>query len=83
MLSCKETAVLVSRACDRRLSWGERLAVRLHLFICDGCRQFVRQLRFLRSAGGYFRDHDPDMHSEIVLPKSARERIAVRIVKGD
>jgi hypothetical protein len=83
MLSCKETAVLVSKACDQRLSWGDRLAVRLHLFICDGCRQFVRQLRFLRAAGGYFRDHDPDMHGEIVLPEAARERIAVRIEKRD
>jgi len=83
MLSCKETAVLVSRAQDLQLSWGERLAVRLHLFVCDGCRQFVRQLRFLRAAGGYLRDHDHDMHGEIALPEAARERIAARIVKRD
>jgi anti-sigma factor ChrR (cupin superfamily) len=83
MLSCKETAVLVSRAQDRQLSWGERLAMRLHLLICDACRQFVRQVQFLRKAGGYARDHAPDLHSEIVLPEAARERIAIRIVKKD
>ncbi len=83
MLSCKQTAVLVSKACDRRLSWGERLAVRLHLLICRGCRQFVRQLRFLRNAGEYFRDHAPDAHGEIVLTDAARERIAARIVRRD
>lgn len=79
MLSCKETAVLVSKACDGRLSWGERLAVRLHLFVCHGCRQFLRQVRFLRMAGGYAREHDHEPHGEVVLTDAARERIAGRI----
>ena len=82
ILSCKDTAVLVSKACDMRLSWGGRLAVRVHLFLCHGCRQFVRQVRFLRLAGGYFREHDPDTHGEIVLPDAARERIAKRIARN-
>lgn len=50
MLSCKEVTQLVSQGLDRRLSLGERLWVRLHLMICDGCTRFARQVRFIRKA---------------------------------
>ena len=35
---------------DVRLSLGERLRVRLHLAICNACRQFSRQVQILRTA---------------------------------
>jgi hypothetical protein len=50
MLSCKEAARLVSQGLDRRLGLGERLALRLHLAICDGCTNFRKQVLFLRKA---------------------------------
>jgi predicted anti-sigma-YlaC factor YlaD len=50
MLSCKEAGMLLSQALDRRLSLRERLALRLHLAICEGCRRFERQMAFLRTA---------------------------------
>ena len=50
MLSCKEAARLVSQGLDRRLGLGERLALRLHLAICDGCTNFRKQVLFLRRA---------------------------------
>jgi len=27
------------------LGWRQRLAIRLHLAVCDGCRAFIQQLR--------------------------------------
>ena len=50
MLSCKEVAHLVSEGLDRKLGLGERLRIRLHLAICDGCTNFSRQIAFLRRA---------------------------------
>jgi hypothetical protein len=50
MLSCKEASRLVSQGLDRRLGFAERLALRLHLLICDGCTNFSRQVAFLRKA---------------------------------
>ena len=50
MLSCKEASRLVSQGLDRRLGFGERVALRLHLAICDGCTNFSRQVAFLRKA---------------------------------
>lgn len=50
MLSCKETTRLVSQGLDRELAFGERVALRLHLAICIGCRRAGRQMRYLREA---------------------------------
>lgn len=50
MLSCKEATQLVSQGLDRRLGFAERVALRLHLLICNGCTQFRKQTAFLREA---------------------------------
>ena len=50
MLTCKEATRLVSQGLDRRLGLTERVALRLHLLICDGCTNFSRQVAFLRKA---------------------------------
>jgi len=50
LLSCKETARLLSQGEDRKLALGERVALRVHLAICDGCRNVSAQFRFLRQA---------------------------------
>ncbi len=50
ILTCKETARLLSQGEDRRLAFGERVALRVHLTICKGCRNIDAQFRFLRVA---------------------------------
>jgi hypothetical protein len=50
MLSCKEVTRLLSQDLDRRLGFAERVRLRLHLAICDGCTNFRKQLGFLRTA---------------------------------
>jgi hypothetical protein len=50
MLSCKETTRLLSQGADRKLGFGERVALRVHLAICNGCRNANAQFNFLRSA---------------------------------
>jgi hypothetical protein len=50
MLTCKEASRLVSEGLDRRLGFFERVGLRLHLAICDGCTNFQRQMAFLRRA---------------------------------
>ena len=50
LLSCKETTRLLSQGEDRTLAFGERVALRVHLAICKGCRSVNAQFRFLRRA---------------------------------
>ncbi|HEX7953300.1 MAG TPA: zf-HC2 domain-containing protein [Burkholderiales bacterium] len=50
MLTCKEVSELVSHSMDRRLGWLERWRLRVHLKACEGCRNFQKQMTFVRTA---------------------------------
>lgn len=47
MLSCRQVAQMSGALLDGDLRYRERLAVRLHIFMCRHCRRFIRQLRHL------------------------------------
>jgi hypothetical protein len=58
MLSCKEASLLLSMAQDSRLKWHQRLALSMHLVLCDGCTNFRRQLGLMRNWIKRYRDTD-------------------------
>jgi predicted anti-sigma-YlaC factor YlaD len=78
VLSCKEVAVLLSRAVDGELSLLERMKLRAHLALCGSCRQVLRQFKTLRTAiatRAVLADplgNDSNSHP---LPDKAREKI--------
>ena len=43
MINCKKAAELVCQSLDRPLSPWERFHLRMHLFMCAGCRGFRKQ----------------------------------------
>ncbi len=49
-LTCREATRLISDAQDRDLGALERVALRLHVAVCDACTRFAKQLAFLRRA---------------------------------
>ncbi len=51
-LTCKEVSVVLSQVQDRAIGLVERLQLEAHLKLCEGCRNFQRQLDFLRRALG-------------------------------
>jgi len=80
MLSCKEVTELASRSLDRPLPLGRRIAMRLHLLACEGCRRYLEQLRFLRRATTRLsKDLDHGHHHEECLSREAKERIRQEI----
>lgn len=50
MLSCKDVTHKLSESQDRELSLSERLQIEMHLAMCHGCRNFRKQMSFLRMA---------------------------------
>ncbi len=50
MLTCKEVSQDLASDALERASWRRRVAVRLHLMMCDGCRRFAREIAELGSA---------------------------------
>lgn len=79
MLSCKETTVMVSQSLDRKLSLRERINVKLHLLICEGCRRMVKQMKLIRALS--LRHHTPaDSGTELQhLSEAATTRIRERL----
>lgn len=55
--TCKEaTALMVARE-DRALGLADRLALRLHLLICDACPRFERQMLAMRNSMKQWRNY--------------------------
>ena len=50
MLNCRQITRLISQSMDATLPWPRRVAIRLHLLYCLGCRRYAAQVRFLRRA---------------------------------
>src|SRR5271170_2363215 len=76
-LSCDGATVLVSESLDGRSTWAERLALRLHLLCCPGCRRFARQMTFLRQLLCRMRTLTQRGGSRpvLLLPSEVRQRI--------
>jgi hypothetical protein len=56
-LSCTQATRLMSEGQERALSTSERTLLRMHTWICSGCRNFGGQLGFIRQAMKGFADH--------------------------
>ena len=48
MLNCKQATALMSRGMDKKLGILQKTSLRLHLMMCEGCRNFNKQMQFLR-----------------------------------
>ena len=49
-LSCRQAARLITAELDRELTTFERIALGLHLKICDACPKVIRQFALLRQS---------------------------------
>lgn len=78
MLTCKQASRLVSQSLDRPLSLSERTKLRFHLFICDACTHFNRQLRLLSNTVKRMAQYTEN-DSSIQLSLEARDRISREI----
>lgn len=56
MMSCKQATELVSQSQDRKLTTRERAGLKLHLLICAGCKNYNKQISFIRQAMQQFKD---------------------------
>ncbi|WP_275288907.1 zf-HC2 domain-containing protein [Halomonas elongata] len=51
---CREATRLMSLKQDRRLTLSERLSLRIHLMMCDPCRQCHHQFALMHQLGERF-----------------------------
>jgi hypothetical protein len=74
---CQQMARVMSESLDRPLSWRERVALKLHLWVCVWCVRFLEQLHGVRGALRARAAQAPTdgPRDEAVLSAEARERI--------
>ena len=58
--TCKEVTALVIAREDRALPLAERLALRLHMAMCQACPTFERQVLTMRNAMQQWRGYRED-----------------------
>ena len=73
---CQEVVPLMSESLERRLSGVEYLKLSLHLWVCDWCKNYLKQIKFLSSL---LRQRTltaaNDKASRVALTVEARQRI--------
>lgn len=78
MLSCKQATELASHALDRHLTLWERMNLKTHLMMCNLCRRYQQQIKFLSNnlqCNTAKPADDNANHSLGQLSKDARSRI--------
>lgn len=57
MLNCHDATFLMSQSRERKLTFSERMKLRLHVGMCSGCANFERQLPLLADATKVYARH--------------------------
>ena len=84
MMMCREASRLISVSNQRPLHWREQIALRMHLAMCDACRNFKKQMTLLTNAAQRFVLQE-ETFSQFQLADDARQRIRTALVsqQGD
>jgi uncharacterized protein YcgI (DUF1989 family) len=76
---CKTVSPLFSYALDRKLSLIERLRVRLHLYTCGACLNYISNLKFMHEV---FEKQEECLENDklhTTLSPEAKERIKEKL----
>jgi hypothetical protein len=57
MRTCREVAAMLVAREDRDLGAADRLALRMHMVICEACPKFERQIMTLRNSMQQWRNY--------------------------
>ena len=75
-MACREATLLMEKRQERKLDVYEKLALRFHLVICDGCRRYNIQSDFLSQLLKKSSLSDIADFSKMRLADDAKVRIA-------
>lgn len=78
-LKCKDVSRIASEAQDRKLGFREYLGMKIHLWICKPCVNYVDHLNFLQKAA---EKADVPASDQAALSEEAKQRIKNRLNKS-
>jgi predicted anti-sigma-YlaC factor YlaD len=72
---CKPMTAMFSQSLDRKMSWRERITMRLHLYTCQACRRYVEQIEFMHENFRNLENENTRSSQQSSLSEEAKERI--------
>lgn len=81
MFNYKKVTQLVSESFDRKLSFYQRLGMRIHLMMCKFCSRYQEQLLFLRKTARLFSESSEAPDLSIQLSSEVGKRIKESMVR--
>ena len=72
---CREIVKIITASLDGKVSWKDRILMKIHLLSCDPCVNFLKQLKFLRLAIDHHSHHAETASEQPQLTGEARDRI--------
>ena len=77
--TCQQTVATISESMERPLSPGERLKIKLHVWICVWCQWYLEHLHLIRDASRAQAEKSPELLTDATLSPEARERMRRRL----
>ena len=78
---CEKVAQLVSESLDTKLPWYQRILLQMHLFVCDSCKEFSKQIQILHRML-YQLTHTIETDESFQLPQSVKKNIQESLRQG-
>lgn len=72
---CKQMVKIITASLDSKLSWTEWILMKIHLLSCDPCVNFLKQIKFIRTALGHSGEHLGQDDPSVKLSDDARARM--------
>jgi len=71
--SCDKISHLVSDSFERKLSWMERIEVKIHLSMCSLCRSYAKNIALMHDLFRWIRHSDTSQQTK--LSDAAKQKI--------
>ena len=77
--TCQQTVETISQSMERRLTLGESIKLKVHVWICVWCQWYMEHLQLIRDTSRAQAVEAPDRVTSATLSNEARERIRRRL----
>jgi hypothetical protein len=78
--ACKEVVKLVTASMDGPLTLREWFVMKLHLYSCDSCINFLNQVKFIRFTLRHGEEGLDEQNSNVRLSDEARDRLKKGVI---
>jgi hypothetical protein len=75
MYTCKEATELLSQSLDRKLTFGQKLGLKMHLSMCKLCTRHKKQMSFLQKLFSRNTEESANLHKSLSLSDEKKEEI--------